>query len=156
MSAPTTSPHAQRSSRPGSLVPRDRSLPLGAVALAALSLGGALLSVAGGLSDTIWEAMGPTGRLSIPVPMMLAQLLAAAVAGGRRRRPALVASALLVLVEPICIASGFYDGGYSDPARSHLQVAYQLVFIGAIALLGGLALRRVVRLARGHRPQPLG
>ena len=119
--------------------PRDRRVFVGVVVLAVLSVGGAVISVAGGLSSTIWEAMGPTGRLSIPIPMMLAQLAAAWLAAGRRRRPALVASALLALVEPICIMSGFFDGGYSDPDRTPLQVAYQLVFIAAIAAVAVLA-----------------
>ena len=92
--------------------------------------------------------MGPTGRLSIPIPMMLAQLTAGWLAAGRRRRPALVASALLALVEPICIVSGFFDGGYSDPERSPLHVAYQLVFIATIAVVGVLAALRFVSLLR--------
>jgi hypothetical protein len=120
----------------------------GVVVLAALSVGGAFISVASGLSSTFWEAMGPTGRLSIPIPMMLAQLTAAWVAGGRRRVPALVTSALLALVEPICIVSGFYDGGYSDPDRSTLEVGYQLVFIAAIAVVGVLAALRFGSLLR--------
>lgn len=68
-SAPTSAPH-------------DRRVFVSVVALAALSVGGAIISVAGGLSSTIWEAMGPTGRLSIPIPMMLAQLAAAWLAAG--------------------------------------------------------------------------
>ena len=128
--------------------PRDRRVFAGVVVLAALSVGGAVISVAGGLSSTIWEAMGPTGRLSIPIPMMLAQLAAAWLAGGRRRRPALVASVLLVLVEPICIVSGFFDGGYSDPDRTPLQVAYQLLFIAAIAVVAVLAALRTRALLR--------
>src|SRR6476660_9775161 len=79
----------------------DRRVFVGAVVLAVLSVGGAVVSVAGGLSDTIWEAMGPTGRLSIPIPMMAAQLVVAWLASGTRRRTAIVASALLVLVEPV-------------------------------------------------------
>ena len=129
-------------------VPRDRRVFVGAVTLAARSVGGAVISVAGGLSSTIWEAMGPTGRLSIPIPMMLAQLAAAWLASGTRRWPALVASALLALVEPICIVSGFYDGGYSDPARSPLHVAYQLLFVAAIAAVGVLAALRFASLLR--------
>jgi hypothetical protein len=120
----------------------------GVVVLAALSVGGAIISVAGGLSDTIWEAMGPTGRLSIPIPMMLAQLVAAWLAAGPRRRVALVASALLALVEPICILSGFSDGGYTDPDRTTLHVAYQLVFVSAIAAVGVLAALRFRSLLR--------
>ena len=131
--------------------PRDRRVFFGAVALAVLSVGGAIISVAGGLSSTIWEAMGPTGRLSIPIPMMLAQLAAAWLAAGSRRRPALVSSGLLALVEPVCVISGFYDGGYSDPARSPLHVAYQLLFVAAIAVVGVLAAIRFISLLRQAR-----
>jgi hypothetical protein len=121
---------------------------VGVVVLVALSVGGAIISVASGLSSTIWEAMGPTGRLSIPIPMMLAQLVAAWLAAGPRRRPALLASGMLALVEPICILSGFYDGGYSDPDRSALHVAYQLLFVAAIAVVGVLAALRFASLLR--------
>ncbi|MBA2953137.1 hypothetical protein GON03_02360 [Nocardioides sp. MAH-18] len=152
MSARTsTEPHriAPTQQRPEpTTVPRDRRVLAGVVVLAALSVGGAVISVASGLSSTIWEAMGPTGRLSIPIPMMLAQLVAAWLAAGPRRRPALVASALLALVEPICIVSGFYDGGYSDPDRSTLHIAYQLVFVASIAAVGVLAALRLASLLR--------
>jgi peptidoglycan/LPS O-acetylase OafA/YrhL len=146
MSARTTSAPRVRTSPDA--VPRDRRLFAGVVGLAALSVGGAILSVAGGLSDTIWEAMGPTGRLSIPIPMMVAQLLVAWLAAGPRRWPALVGSALLALVEPVCILSGFSDGGYTDPDRTALHVAYQLVFVSAIAAVGVLAALRVRSLLR--------
>lgn len=146
MSVRTTS--ESRTGLATTATPRDRRVLIGVVALAGLSVGGAIISVAGGLSDTIWEAMGPTGRLSIPIPMMLAQLAAGWVASGTRRRPALVASALLALVEPICIISGFFDGGYSDPDRSTLEVAYQLLFIAAIAGVGVLAALRFSSLVR--------
>jgi hypothetical protein len=151
MSASTSSePHRliapiqQRSA--SSAVPRDRRVFVGVVILTALSIGGAIISVAGGLSSTIWEAMGPTARLSIPIPMILAQLAAAWLAAGQRRRLALLGSALLAVVEPICIISGFYDGGYSDPARSPLHVAYQFLFIATIAVVGVLAGLRVSSL----------
>ena len=129
-------------------VSRDRRVFVGVVILAALSIGGAIISVAGGLSSTIWEAMGPTARLSIPIPMILAQLAAAWLAAGQRRRLALLGSALLAVVEPICIISGFYDGGYSDPARSPLHIAYQLLFIATIAVVGVLAGLRFTSLLR--------
>src|SRR3954454_6545832 len=128
--------------------PRDRRVFVGVVVLAALSVGGAIISVASGLSSTIWEAMGPTGRLSIPIPMMLAQLAAAWLAAGARRRLALVASAILAVVEPICIISGFYDGGYNDPGRSPLHVAYQFLFVAAIAVVAALAALRFASLLR--------
>jgi hypothetical protein len=127
---------------------RDRSVLDGVAVLAALSVGGAVIAVATGLSADVWDAMGPTGRLSIPIPMMLAQLGVAWVASGTRRRPAIVASVLLALVEPVCILSGFADGGYSDPTRTPLHVGYQLVFIIAIGVVGVLAARRLVLLLR--------
>src|SRR4051794_34837203 len=131
-----TAPPQQR--RAPTAVPRDRRVFAGVVVLAALSVGGAIISVAGGLSSTIWEAMGPTGRLSIPIPMMLAQLTAGWLATGQRRRLALVGSGLLALVEPICIISGFYDGGDSDPRRSGLPLAHPNLFVAAIPLRGVL------------------
>lgn len=129
-------------------VPSSPSVLVGTMALALVSLGGAWLSVDGGLSDDVWQAMGPRGRLSIPVPMMLAQLVAATVAAGRRPRPALVAAVLLAVVEPVCIVSGLFDGGYTDPDRTTPQIAYQVFFVGMIALVGVLAARRVVALRR--------
>ena len=129
----------------------DRRVFVGTVGLAVLSVVGAFISVAGGLSSTIWEAMGPTGRLSIPIPMMVAQLLVAWLASGSRRRTALVTSGLLALVEPVCIMSGFSDGGYSDPSRSTFHIAYQLVFVVAIGVVGVLAGMRFVSLLR-RRP----
>ncbi|GAA4116506.1 hypothetical protein GCM10022415_13580 [Knoellia locipacati] len=127
-----------------------------AVVLAAVSVGGAFVSVAGGLADTLLDAMGPTGRLSIPVPMMLAQLVAAWVASGRRRRPALVASALLAVVEPVCIVSGFFDGGYSDSARTGAHTAYQGLLVGMLAVVGVMAARRFSHLRRAQARRPIG
>ncbi len=131
---------------PTSRTATDRSVIGGVAALAVVSLGGALLAVTTGLSPTVWQAMGPTGRLSIPVPMMVAQLVLGVLASGTRRRPALVSSLLLAIVEPVCVVSGFFDGGYSDPARSTVHVIYQAVFVAAIVVVGVLAARRFFRL----------
>ena len=127
----------------------DRRVLLATVALAAVSLGGAFLSVSSGLAATVIDAMGPTGRLSIPVPMMLAQLLLAAVASGRRRRPALIAAVLLAVVEAVCIVSGFFDGGYSDPALTGWLRISQLLLVAMLAVVGAVAARRAARLRRG-------
>jgi peptidoglycan/LPS O-acetylase OafA/YrhL len=138
--------HPERGTRAQPSTASDRRLLVAVVVLAAVSIGGAFVSVSGGLADTVLDAMGPTGRLSIPVPMMLAQLLAAWVASGRRRHPALVASALLAVVAPVCVVSGFFDGGYSDPARTGAHTAYQGLLVGMLAVVGVLAVRRFSRL----------
>lgn len=128
--------HTHRSVAP------DRRVLIAFAALAAVSVGGAFVSVASNLADTVWNAMGPTGRLSIPVPMMLGQLVGAWFASGRRRRTALVASALLAVVAPVCVVSGFFDGGYSDPARTGAHTAYQGLLVTMLAVAGVLAARR--------------
>ncbi len=138
--------HPGRGTRARPSAAPDRTVLVAVVVLGAVSVGGAFVSVAGGLADTVLDAMGPTGRLSIPVPMMLAQLLAAWVASGRRRRPALVASALLAAVAPVCIVSGFFDGGYSDPARTGAHTAYQGLLVSMLAVVGVVAARRFSRL----------
>jgi peptidoglycan/LPS O-acetylase OafA/YrhL len=139
---------AERGTRAHPSTAPDRSVLVAVVALAVVSVGGAFVSVAGDLADTVLDAMGPTGRLSIPIPMMLAQLVAAFIASGHRRRPALVASALLAVVEPICIVSGFFDGGYSDPARTGAHTAYQGLLVGMLAFVGVVAARRFLHLRR--------
>ncbi|MFC7597629.1 hypothetical protein ACFQU3_20110 [Terrabacter sp. GCM10028922] len=127
----------------------DRSVLLFTVALAAVSLGGAVVSVTSGLAATVLDAMGPNGRLSIPAPMMLVQLLVAAVASGPRRRPALIAGVLLAVLESVCIVSGFFDGGYSDPALTGWQRAGQLLLVAMLAVVGVVAARRAARLRPG-------
>jgi hypothetical protein len=49
--------------------------------VAALSVCGAVISVAGDLSPSLLDAMGPDGRLSIPLPMMVVQVVLAFAAG---------------------------------------------------------------------------
>jgi peptidoglycan/LPS O-acetylase OafA/YrhL len=127
----------------------DRRVLLVTLALAAVSAGGAVVSVTGGLAPTLLDAMGPDARLSIPLPMMLAQVLVAAVASGRRRRPALVAGVLLAVVAPVCIVSGFFDGGYADPALTGMQRAGQLMLVAMLALVGFVAARRAAHVRRG-------
>ena len=143
--------HAERGTRAHRSSVPDRSVLLVVAVLAAVSVGGAFVSVAGGLADTVLDAMGPTGRLSIPVPMMVGQLVAAWVASGHRRRPALVASALLAVVAPICVVSGFFDGGYTDPARTGAHTAYQGLLVGMLTVVGVVAARGAVRLRRQGR-----
>ena len=142
---PATSP-AAGTSHPAA--DPDRSLLVAVVALAVVSVVGGVVSVATGLSPSLIEAMGPTGRLSVPVPMMLAQLVAAVAASGTRRRPGLVAAALLAAVEVVCVGSGLFDGGFSDAARTPLHVGYQVLLVTGLGVVGALAARRWVHLRR--------
>ena len=42
--------------------------------------------------------------------------------------------------------SGFFDGGYSDAARTGAHTAYQMMMASTITLVGMLGPRRYVRL----------
>ena len=113
-----------------------------------MSVAGALLAVATGLSAGWADAVGPTARLSVPLPMNLALVVLALVAAGTRRRLGLPAGALLALACTAAVVSGLFDGGYSArlaPVERLCQVALVL----GLTALGVLAGRRAVRLRRG-------
>ena len=124
------------------------------LALAALSLAGAAVSVATGLSPGLLEAMGPHGRLSIPLPMMLCQVVLAALAGSSRRPAALVGSGLLAAALLAGVVSGFFDGGYADDRLSAAQRAFQVGFVlamAAVAALAGTRFRTALRAGPAAR-----
>jgi hypothetical protein len=116
--------------------------------LAGLSVGGAFVSLSSGLSPTFLEAMGPVGRLSIPLPMVAFQVVMALAAGSRRRRLALAGSGAVALTLLAGVVSGFFDGGYGDPRLSAFERAYQVVLIGGLVGVGAIATARVLRVAR--------
>jgi len=133
---------ARRAAPPaGALVPA-------AVGVTVVSLAGSLLAVAGGLNASWWDAVGPTGRLSVPLPMNVALLVLAFAAAGTRRRVALAAAALLTLACTAAVVSGFFDGGYST-AMAPVERLTQVALVLGLAVLALLAGRRVVRLLRG-------
>ena len=120
----------------------------GVVTLAVLSVVGAGLSVAGDLSPSWPHAMGPTGRLSIPWPMMLFQLMMAVAAGSARRPLALVGSGAITLALLTGVVSGFFDGGYGDERMSALEKGYQLLFVASLLAVAALAARRFLQVLR--------
>jgi hypothetical protein len=120
----------------------SRAVLYGILAVAALSVGGAVISVAGDLSPSLLDAMGPHGRLSIPLPMMVAQVALAVAAGFRRRPVALIGSGLLAAALLAGVVSGFFDGGYADDRLTAFERAYQVTFVGALAVVGVVAARR--------------
>jgi hypothetical protein len=144
----TRSPHLVTARATGAVVHRDRRL-LGVVAaVTAVSLAGSLLAVATGLSAGWADAVGPTARLSVPLPMNLALVVLALVAAGTRRRLGLSAAVLLAPACTAAVVSGLFDGGYAAqlaPVERLCQVALVLV----LTALGVLAGRRAVLLRRG-------
>lgn len=129
---------------------RSWTLLWGVLILTAISAGGAVIAVREGLSETWLDAVGPVGRLSIPLPMTALQLVSALAAGSPRRRVALTGSAVLALAALAAVVSGAFDGGYTDDRLTGAQRTYQLVLIGGIAVVGVLAAVRFVRVWRAR------
>ena len=126
----------------------SRAVLYGILAVAALSVGGAVISVAGDLSPSLLDAMGPHGRLSIPLPMMVVQVLLAIAAGSTRRLVALIGSGLLAVALLAGVSSGFFDGGYADDRLTAFERMYQVTFVSALAVVGVMAARRFWQVLR--------
>jgi len=126
----------------------SRSVLYGVLTLVALSVIGAGISVAGDLSPTLMDAMGPKGRLSIPLPMMAFQVAMAVAAGSRRRPVALVGSGLVAGALLAGVVSGFFDGGYADERLTAFERGYQVTFVAALTVVGVVAAGRFWRVLR--------
>lgn len=130
------------------------TVPVAVATLTALSLLGAVVAVTGDLSPDYATALGPEGRLSIPWPMSVAQLVMAAAAASRRRPLALAGSGLVAAALLLGVVSGFFDGGYGDDALTGPQRALQVTFVLALTVVGVLAVLRfrdVLRAGRGEQ-----
>src|SRR4051794_1424024 len=110
---------------PATVVP-SRSVLYGVLTLAVLSVTGAVISVASDLSPGLLDAMGPTGRLSIPLPMPVAQIALGFAAGSRGPPLALLGSGLIAIALLAGVVSGFFDGGYGDDRLTTLERGYQV------------------------------
>jgi hypothetical protein len=126
----------------------SRSVLYGVLTLAAISFGGAAISLAGDLSPTFWDAMGPEGRLSIPLPMVAFQVAMAVAAASRRRWLVLVGSGAIAVALLLGVISGFFDGGYGDDRMTAFERAYQVLLISSLVVVGVVAARRFVRVVR--------
>ena len=126
------------------------------LATTVLSLVGAAVSLAGDLSPDVGAALGPHGRLSIPWPMMLAQVALAVASTSRRRPVAVAATGLIAVTLLLGVVSGFFDGGYGDDSLGGLERAYQVVFVLSLAVVGTVAAVRCRALVRARRAQPVG
>jgi hypothetical protein len=127
---------------------RDWSVPAAVVTLTVVSLVGSLVAVGTDLNSSWWDAVGPTGRLSVPLPFnALLLLLAAAAASGTRPRLATAAAWLLVVATVVAVLSGVFDGGYAaelTALQRVCQVALVLCLLGTAYVAG----RRATGLAR--------
>ena len=86
--------------------------------------------------------------LSIPWPMMLAQVVMAVLAGSTRRPLALLGSGFVTLALLAGVVSGFFDGGYAEDRFTTFERIYQLGFVVAIVVVGVIAATRFVRVLR--------
>ncbi|WP_377644543.1 hypothetical protein [Oryzobacter terrae] len=152
---PTTSPPDTTATRPaGPRARRRRAAPdrrplAGVLGVTAVSLAGSVLALRTGLDDSWWEAVGPTGRLSVPLPMNAALLVLAVVAGSTRRRPAVVAGALLALAVTVAVVSGAFDGGYAAALGPTQRLAQVVLVLGLLGV-AGIGVARVVGLRRAQ------
>jgi hypothetical protein len=130
------------------VVTPSRTALYAVLAVTAVSLVGAVISVRAGLNRTYLDAVGPEGYLSVPLPMTAFQLLMALAASSRRRPLALLGSGLLGLAVTIAVASGFFDGGYADDRINSAQRAYQMALVLALCSVAILAAARFIRVWR--------
>lgn len=122
---------------------------LAAVAVLTLvSLLGSVVAVSTDLNDSWWDAVGPTGRLSVPLPFNIVLLvLALAASSASRPHLATVASWLLVVATTVAVVSGAFDGGYAaelSAGQRMCQVALVLSLLGTAYV----AARRSLRVSR--------
>jgi hypothetical protein len=143
--APTTATPASTRLAP------DRTVLVAVGAVTVVSLAGAAVSVAGDLSPTYLDALGPDGHLSVPLPMTAFQVVTALLAQGTRRRVTLVGSGLLAVAVTVAVGSGLFDGGYSDDRLTGGQRAVQVVLVVGLVAVAVLAGRRFVRAWRQQR-----
>jgi hypothetical protein len=125
-----------------------RTVLYAVLAVTAVSLIGAVISVRAGLNQTALDAVGPEGHLSVPLPMTAFQVLTALAAGSRHRTRALLGSGLLALAVTLAVVSGLFDGGYADDRLSSAQRGYQVVLVGSLCVVAVLAAMRFQRAWR--------
>ena len=112
------------------------------------SVCGAVISVAGDLSPSLLDAHGPS-RPAVDPAADDGRPGRAGVRGGLERRlVALIGSGLLAAALLAGVISGFFDGGYADDRLTAFERAYQVTFVGALAVVGVVAARRFWQVLR--------
>lgn len=127
---------------------RDHSLLVAVGVVTGVSLVGSVVAVSTDLSPSWWDAVGPTGRLSVPLPMNAALLVLAGVAGGRTRPQVARGAAWLVVgATTVAVVSGAFDGGYAADLTAS-QRALQVGLVLSLVVTGVVAARRARMLRR--------
>ncbi len=135
------------------VTPSPWTVFVGAAALAVVSVVGATIAVASDLSPDLLDAMGPDGRLSVPLPMMGALVLLAGAAASGRRSVALAGSGLVAAAATLSVVSGVFDGGYADDRLGSGQRMFQGVLVATLVMVGVLAARQFLRVVRSGPAQ---
>ncbi len=116
-------------------------------ALVATDLAGGIIAVRTGL-NTWAEAWGSEALLAAPLPMIFSQALLAWLALRLTGRRAAIPAALLALACLLSVASGFFDGGYSNPQLTTGTRLVQAWLLAVTGVVGVLAARHALRAWR--------
>ena len=92
--------------------------------------------------------MGPEGRLSIPLPMLAAQVVAGVASASLRKWPVLIGTGFVAVTTAVGVISGFFDGGYAEDRLTGLERTYQMLLVVALVVTAVVALRQYVRNLR--------
>ena len=140
MSQTMTAPARTGLDRYGTLV--------GTLVLATISVVGAVISVRSDLADDLLDAMGPVGRLSIPLPMLVAQVIAGVASTSLRKWPVLIGTGFVAVTTAMGVISGFFDGGYAEDRLTAFERTYQMLLAIALVVVAVVAVRQYVRNLR--------
>jgi uncharacterized membrane protein len=83
--------------------------------------------------------------------MIIFQVVMAVAAGSDRRVVAMIGSGLVAVALLAGVISGFFDGGYADARLTAFERAYQVAFVAALAIVGGVAALRFWRVTRSPK-----
>jgi len=121
---------------------------VGTLVLATISVVGAVISVRSDLADDLLDAMGPVGRLSIPLPMLVAQVVAGVASTSLRKWPVLIGTGFVAVTTATGVISGFFDGGYAEDRLTAFERTYQMLLVIALVVVALVAVRQYVRNLR--------
>ena len=118
--------------------------------LVLLDVVGAAWAVSSGVNSPA-EAFSSSARMAAPWPMILLQVIMTLAAWRAAGMKATIASGLLAIACLLSAISGFFDGALAAPGLSQAQVAFQYLLISWTALVGALAIARLLALRAAQR-----